>query len=110
MSFVCGTVSERPAGSVVRGSVKHCSDTRLKRAGSNPPGQGKYTTKGQFLRSAVKWFHLSNEKGSWMVTYICLGSKEYGSLANSPLISAEYLLHFYHFCRKNLKVLPLVLN
>lgn len=38
MSFVCGTVSERPAGSVVRGSVKHCSDTRLKRAGPNPPG------------------------------------------------------------------------
>lgn len=103
MSFVCGTVSERAAVSVVRGSVKHCSDTRLKRAGPNPPGQDKYTTKGQFLRFAVKWFHLSNEKGNWMVIYICLGSKESRSLANSPLISAELSPAFLSLLQEEFK-------
>lgn len=42
---------------------KHYGDSRWKRTGSNPPGQGKYTTKGQFLRYVV-WFHLNNKRGN----------------------------------------------
>lgn len=80
MSFVCGidpvsTVFERLAVSIIRGSLMHYSNTRLKRAGLNLPGQDKHITNGQFLRFAVEWFHL-NEKTTQMVIYTYLGIKD----------------------------------
>lgn len=89
MSFVSGTVSERPTGSMAGGFASTTVTLGEHRTGSNPSRQEKYTSKGQFLGFAVVWFYQNNKEGSQMVNYTHLGFKEYRSLTTPPQLSAE---------------------